>query len=87
MTYAPVEAEAVPEGAAAPPAPPAGTLTGEPGTGGSLPDGETDPDPPLDGEPEPGEPEEPELPLEGVPEPELGDPVEPAEPAAAVGVA
>ena len=92
MTYAPVEAEAVPEGAAAPPAPPAGTLTGEPGTGGSLPDGETDPDPPLDGElepgePEPGEPEEPELPLDGEPEPEpeLGDPVEPA--AAAVGVA
>ncbi len=78
MTYAPVEAVAVPEGAAAPPAPPAppaGTLTGEPGAGGSLPDGEADPDPdpdsPLDGEPEP--------------EPELGEPVEPT--AAAVGVA
>ncbi len=78
MTYAPVEAVAVPEGAAAPPAPPAGTLTGEPGAGGSLPDGEADPDPepdsPLDGEPEPE-----------LGEPELGEPVEPT--AAAVGVA
>ena len=75
MTYAPVEGVAVPEGAAAPPAPPAGTLTGDPGLGGSLPDGEADP------EPEPGEPEEPELPLDGEPEePELpldGEPEEP----------
>ena len=82
MTYAPVEA--VPEGAAAPPAPPAGTLTGEPGLGGSLPDGEADPAPPLDGELEPGEPEEPELPLDGEPEePELpldGEPEEPVLP-------
>ena len=79
MTYAPVEA--LPEGAAAPPAPPAGTLTGEPGLGGSLPDGEADPAPLLDGELEPGEPEEPELPLDGEPEePELpldGEPEEP----------
>ena len=73
MTYAPVEA--VPEGAAAPPAPPAGTLTGEPGLGGSLPDGDADPAPPLDGELEPGEPEEPELPLEVELEP--GEPEEP----------
>ena len=71
MTYAPVEAEAVPEGAAAPAAPPAGTLTGVPGVGGSLPDDEADPDP--------------DSPLDGVPEPELGVPVEPA--AAGVGVA
>ena len=83
MTYAPVEAVAVPDGAAAPPAPPAGTLTGEPGLGGSLPDGEADPDPDplLDGELEPGEPDEPELPLDGEPdEPGLaldGDPEEP----------
>ena len=78
MTYVPTVPEAVPEGAAAPPAPPAGTLTGEPGAGGSLPDGEADPDPPepgdpddpelpLDGEPEPGEPDEPVVPLDGVP--------------------
>lgn len=83
MTYAPVEAAAIPEGAAAPTAPPAGTLTGEPGLGGSLPDGEADP--------EPREPDEPDSPLDGEPEreperePELGDPVEPA--AAGVGVA
>ena len=88
--------EADPEGAAAPPAPPAGTLTGEPGAGGSLPDGEADPDPPLDGEPEPGEPDEPvpgdpddpELPLDGEPDepvvPLDGAPVDP--PAAGVGV-
>lgn len=90
MTYAPVEAAAVPVGAAAPAAPPAGTLTGEPGLGGSLPDGEADPDAPdspLDGEPEPelAEPEEPDSPLDGEPEPELEEPVEPA--AAGVGVA
>ena len=81
MTYAPVEAAAVPEGAPAPPAPPAGTLTGEPGTMGSLPDGEADPDAPdspPDGEPEPGDPEP------GEPEPVLGMPVEPA---AGTGVA
>ena len=92
-TYAPDEGAAVPEGAATPPAPPAGTLTGVPGTMGRLPDGEADPDEPdcpLDGEPdEPdwlpeGEPDplpagEPEL------EPELGEPVEPA--AAGIGVA
>lgn len=81
MTYAPVEAAAFPEGAEAPtaPAPPAGTLTGEPGLRGSLPDGEADP--------EPREPDEPDSPLDGEPErePELGDPVEPA--AAGVGVA
>lgn len=87
---APVEAAAVPEGAAAPAAPPAGTLTGEPGLGGSLPDGEADPDAPdspLDGEPEPelAEPEEPDSPLDGEPEPELEEPVEPV--AAGVGVA
>ena len=80
-TYTPVEAVADPEGAAAPPAPPAGTLTGEPGVGGSLPDGEADPDP---GELEPDEPVpgelEPEEPVPGEPElePELGVPVEPA---------
>ena len=76
MTYAPVEAAAVPEGAPAPPAPPAGTLTGEPGTMGSLPDGEAAPDAPdspPDGDPERGEPE-----------PVLGMPVEPA---AGTGVA
>ena len=91
MTYAPVEAVAVPEGVAAPPAPPAATLTGEPGVGGTLPDGETDPDTgepepeePLPGEPEPEEPvpgePEPEEPVPGEPEldPELGVPVEPA---------
>lgn len=48
-TYAAVEAAAVPaaapEAAAAPGAPTAGTLTGEPGVGGRLPDGEEDPDP------------------------------------------
>ena len=52
MTYAPVDA--VPEGAATAAAPPAGTMTGEPGLGGSLPDGEADPDAPdspMDGEP------------------------------------
>lgn len=38
MTYAPVEAVTVPEAAGAPLAPAAGTLTGEPGLGGSLPD-------------------------------------------------
>lgn len=43
-TYAPVEAEAVPEGAAEPAGPTAGTLTGVPGLGGSLPDGELDPE-------------------------------------------
>ena len=84
MTYVPTVPVAVPEGAAAPPAPPAppaGTLTGEPGAGGSLPDGEADPDPPLDGEPAPGEPAEPddpELPVEGELEP--GEPAEPGEP-------
>lgn len=78
MTYVPIVPEAVPEGAAAPPAPPAGTLTGEPGAGGSLPDGEADPDPPLDGEPEPGEPDDPELPVEGELEP--GEPDEPMVP-------
>ena len=72
-TYAPVVGAAVPEGAAAPPAPPTGTLTGEPGTGGSLPDGEADP--------EPGAPDAPDSPLDG----ELGVPVDPA--AAGVGVA
>ena len=89
MTYAPVEGVAVPEGAAAPPAPPAGTLTGEPGVGGTLPDGEADPDPgelepeePVPGELEPEEPVpgelEPEEPVPGELEPELGVPVEPA---------
>lgn len=65
-----------------------GTLTGEPGLRGSLPDGEADPDEPDS--PLDGEPDEPDSPLDGVPElePELGEPVELAEPAAAgVGVA
>lgn len=62
MTYAPVEAVAVPEGAAAPPAPPAGTMTGVPGVGGSLPDGEADPDP--------------DSPPAGELEPELDEPVD-----------
>ena len=86
-TYAPVVGAAVPEGAAAaPPAPPAGTLTGEPGVGGSLPDGELDPEP--EPEPEPGEPEEPDWLPDGEPEPELEPELgEPVEPAAAVGVA
>ena len=86
MTYAPVEAETVPEGAATPPAPPAGTLTGEPGLGGRLPAGEVDEpvEPELPKVPLDGAPEEPELPVDGEPEPELGDPVEPTE--AAVGV-
>ena len=76
MTYAPVEAAAVPDGAATPPAPPAGTLTEEPepGDGGTLPE---EPELPVD-----GEPEEPELPLDGEPE---AEPVEPV--AAGVGVA
>ena len=88
MTYVPTVPEAVPEGAAAPPAPPAGTLMGEPGAGGSLPDGAADPDPPLDGEPEPGDPDDPELPEPGEPDepvvPLDGAPVDP--PAAGVGV-
>ena len=99
-TYAPDEGAAVPEGAATPPAPPAGTLTGVPGTMGRLPDGAADPgepDCPLDGEPD--EPDslpegEPDPLPEGEPdepdplfegEPELGEPVEPA--AAGIGVA
>ena len=93
MTYVPTVPEAVPEGAAAPPAPPAGTLTGEPGAGGSLPDGEADPEPGEPDEPVPGDPDDPELPLDGEPEPDEPDepvvpldgvPVDP--PAAGVGV-
>ena len=60
MTYVPTVPVAVPEGAAAPPA---GTLMGEPGAGGSLPDGEADPDPPEPGEPDepvPGDPDDPD---------------------------
>ena len=77
---------AVPEGAAAPPAPPAppaGTLMGEPGDGGSLPDGEADPGEPEPGEPDepvPGDPDDPVLPVV----PFDGAPVDP--PAAGVGV-
>ena len=61
VTYAPVdeaatpEAAAVPEAAATPAAPMTGTLTEEPGVGGSLPDGTADPDAPdspMDGEPD-----------------------------------
>ena len=92
-TYAPDEGAAVPEGAATPPAPPAGTLTGVPGTMGRLPDGEADPGEPdepdslPEGEPEPLPEGEPDPLPEGEPElePELGEPVEPA--AAGTGVA
>lgn len=66
------EEAAVPEAATAPAAPTTGTLTEEPGVGGSLPDGDADPD-------------APDSPLDGELEPELGEPVEPA--SAAVGVA
>ena len=48
-----------------------------------MPDGDAEPDSPLDGEPEPelepGEPDEPDSPVDGEPEPEL-EPGEPDEP-------